>query len=170
MVPLRLIIEGRGACWTRRLPRLRSEEVLHSRCGGRMSRRNETKDSATWHVRARPQLSVMRFDNRPADRQPKPQTARFRGVESLFRESIPHPVQPLSTLRTPRYRDARKTRSRPACSALDGPDFHWQAHSSFPIAPRTRLLPLIGFLRVNYRLEKEGPFDPGEMILSGSIP
>src|SRR6266704_2987007 len=83
MVPLRLIIEGRGACWTRRLPRLRSEEVLHSRCGGRMSRRNETKDSATWHVRARPQSSVMRFDNRPADRQPKPQTARFRGVESL---------------------------------------------------------------------------------------
>src|SRR5205823_2042562 len=56
-----------------------------------------------------------------------------------FRESIPHPVQPLSTLRTPRYRDARKTRSRPACSALDGPDFHWQAHSSFPIAPRIRL-------------------------------
>src|SRR5216684_6700187 len=48
-----------------------------------MSRRNETKDSATWHVRARPQSSVMRFDNRPADRQPKPQTARFRGVESL---------------------------------------------------------------------------------------
>ena len=25
-------------------------------------------------------------------------------------------------------------------------------------------------VRVNYRLEKEGPFDPGEMILSGSIP
>jgi hypothetical protein len=25
----------------------------------------------------------MGFDNRPADRQPKPQTARFRGVESL---------------------------------------------------------------------------------------
>src|SRR5258706_1084563 len=48
-----------------------------------MSRRNETKDSATWHVGARPQLSVMRFDNRPADRQPKPQTARFRGVESF---------------------------------------------------------------------------------------
>ena len=57
-----------------------------------------------------------------------------------FRESIPHPVQPLSTLRTPRCRDARKTRSRPACSALDGPDFHWQAHSSFPIAPRTLAL------------------------------
>ena len=60
-----------------------------------------------------------------------------------FRESIPHPVQPLSTLRTPRRRDARKTRSRPACSALDGPDFHWQAHSSFPIAPRTRLPPWV---------------------------
>lgn len=60
-----------------------------------------------------------------------------------FRESIPHPVQPLSTLRTPRRRDARKTRSRPACSALNGPDFHWQAHSSFPLAPRTGLLPKV---------------------------
>src|SRR3954462_3092245 len=49
----------------------------------------------------------------------------------LFRESIPHPVRPLSTLRTPRCRDARKTRSRPACSALDGPDLHWQAHIGF---------------------------------------
>ena len=61
-----------------------------------------------------------------------------------FRESIPHPVQPLSTLRTPRRRDARKTRSLPACSALNGPDFHWQAHSSFPLAPRTGLLPEVG--------------------------
>src|ERR1700756_1278854 len=57
--------------------------VLHSRCGGRRSRRNEVKDSATWHIGACPQSSVMRFDNRPADRQPKPQTARFRGVESF---------------------------------------------------------------------------------------
>ncbi len=56
---------------------------------------------------------------------------------------MPHPVQPLSTLRTPRRRDARKTRSRPACSALNGPDFHWQAHSSFPLAPRIRLLPRV---------------------------
>src|SRR5712671_2112899 len=48
-----------------------------------MSRRNEAKDSAMWHVRARPQLSVMRFDNRPTDRQPKPQAARFRGIERL---------------------------------------------------------------------------------------
>src|SRR5215216_3621462 len=83
MVPFRLIIEGLGACWTRRLPRLRSEEVLHSRYGGRMNRHGEAKDSATWHVGARPQSSVMRFDNRPADRQPKPQTARFGAVESL---------------------------------------------------------------------------------------
>src|ERR1700688_4544790 len=81
MVPWRLTIEGQGACWTRRLPRRESEAALRSRCGGRMSRRNEAKDSATWHVRARPQSSVMRFDNRPADRQPKPQTARPRRVE-----------------------------------------------------------------------------------------
>src|SRR5206468_5237184 len=33
---------------------------------------------------------------------------------STFRGSIPHPAWLLSTLRTPRYRDARKTRSRPA--------------------------------------------------------
>src|SRR5271169_593666 len=56
---------------------------LQSQCGGRMSRRNEAKDSATWHVRARPQSSVMRFDDRTADRQAHPQTARLRGVESL---------------------------------------------------------------------------------------
>ncbi len=49
------------------------------------------------------------------------------------------PVHPLSTLQTPRYRDARTTHSRPACSALAGPDFHWQADISFPNAPRTTL-------------------------------
>src|SRR6266404_8675692 len=91
-------------------------------------------------------------------------------VAVLLAQKAPGALKTFESKQTPRYRDARKTRSRPACSALDGPDFHWQAHSSFPIAPRTRLLPLIGFLRVNYRLEKEGPFDPGEMILSGSIP
>src|SRR6201991_3737651 len=48
-----------------------------------MDWRNEAKDGATWHVRARPQPSVMRFDNRSANRQPKPQAARFGGVESL---------------------------------------------------------------------------------------
>src|ERR1700733_14981207 len=38
------------------------------RCGGRMSWRNEAKDSATWQVRARPQPPVMRFNYGPADR------------------------------------------------------------------------------------------------------
>ncbi len=32
-----------------------------------------------------------------------------------------------------------RTRPRPACSTLNGPDFHWQTHSSFPLAPRIRL-------------------------------
>src|SRR5882724_5170992 len=59
------------------------EAAFYSRCGGRTSRRSETKHSATWHIRAPPQLSVMRFDDRPADRQPKPQTAWLRGVERL---------------------------------------------------------------------------------------
>ena len=72
----------------------------------------------------------------------------------LFRESIPHPVQPLSTLRTPRRRDARKTRSRPACSALNGPDFHWQAHSSFPLAPRIRLSDKTSRLRPRHVVPK----------------
>ena len=74
----------------------------------------------------------------PLSRISRPARAAFAGAGAssasatcLFRESIPHPVQPLSTLRTPRCRDARKTRSRPACSALDGPDLHWQAHISF---------------------------------------
>ena len=68
---------------------------------------------------------------------------RSASATCRFRESIPHPVQPLSTLRTPRRRDARKIRSRPACSALNGPDFHWQAHSSFPLAPRIWLPPRV---------------------------
>src|SRR5882762_11018061 len=76
-------MEGQDVRRIRRLSRLRSEAAFNSRFGSRMSRRNEAKDSATWHIRARPQASVMRFDNRPADRQSKPQTARFRGVERL---------------------------------------------------------------------------------------
>ena len=76
-----------------------------------------------------------------------------------FRESIPHPVQPLSTLQTPRYRDARKTRSRPACSALNGPDFHWQAHSSFPLARRVAQ-PFLAFAPTDpiVRLSRNGLF------------
>ena len=38
---------------------------------------------------------------------------------STFRGSIPHPAWPLSTLQTPRCRDARKTRSRPARYGFD---------------------------------------------------
>src|SRR5713226_1176562 len=45
----------------------------------------------------------------------------------------------LSTLRTSCYRDARKTRCWPVCSTLTRPDFHRQADTSFPNAPRTRL-------------------------------
>src|SRR5208337_4011855 len=62
--------------------------------------------------------------------------------------------QPLSTLRTPRCRDARKTRSRPACSALNGPDLHWQAHSSFPLAPRIRLSDKTSRLRPRHVVPK----------------
>jgi hypothetical protein len=83
MLPLRLAIEDQRTCLSRRLPRRGSEAALHSRRGVRMSGRNEAKDRATRRVGAHPQSSVMGFDNRPADREPKPQTARFRGVESL---------------------------------------------------------------------------------------
>src|SRR5882672_3906715 len=72
------MIAGRDVCYMAD-PKRHS----HSRCGGRMSRRGETKDSATWHIRARPQLSMVRFDDRPADRQTKPQAAWLCGVERL---------------------------------------------------------------------------------------
>src|SRR5258707_11167077 len=54
-----------------------------SRCNVWMGRHGEFKCGAAGQVCAGPQASVMRFDNRPADRQSKPQTARFRGVERL---------------------------------------------------------------------------------------
>ena len=41
-----------------------SEATLYSRCDGGMRRYNEAEDSAMWRVRARPQSSVMRFNNR----------------------------------------------------------------------------------------------------------
>src|SRR5260370_27842252 len=46
----------------------------------------------------------------------------------------------LSTLRTSRYRDARKTCSWPVCSTLARPDLHRQADTSFPNAPCNVLL------------------------------
>ena len=42
-------------------------------------------------------------------------SASSASATSRFRESIPHAIRPLPTLRTPRYRDARRARSRPAC-------------------------------------------------------
>ena len=44
-----------------------------------------------------------------------------------FGATFPHPTQFLSTLRTPRYRDARKTRFRLVCSTLVGRDLHPRA-------------------------------------------
>ena len=46
----------------------RTSWPLQSRCCVRISRRSEANDSATWHVGACPQSSVMCFDNRAADR------------------------------------------------------------------------------------------------------
>src|SRR5262249_6559809 len=43
----------------------------------------ELKAGAAGQVRARPQSAAVSFDDRTADRQAHPQTARFRGVESL---------------------------------------------------------------------------------------
>src|SRR3979490_296565 len=68
---------GRVACSLGRLTSAASRRSVCARQQG------ELKAGAAGQVRARPQLSVMRFDNRPADRQPKPQAGRFRRVESL---------------------------------------------------------------------------------------
>src|SRR6266481_4285310 len=46
-------------------------------------RQGELKAGAAGQVRARPQTAAVRFDDRTADRQAQPQTARFRRVEGL---------------------------------------------------------------------------------------
>src|SRR2546425_7534088 len=56
-----------------------------------------------------------------------PRQAHF-GIPSI------DPVHPLSTLQTPRCRDACKTRSWSVCSTLTRPDFHRQVGISFPNA------------------------------------
>jgi hypothetical protein len=56
-----------------------------------------------------------------------PRQAHF-GIRSV------DPVHPLSTLQTPRHRDAWKTCSWPVCSTLARPDFHLQVAISFPNA------------------------------------
>ena len=71
--------------------------------------------------------SLVRFPARP------PRQAHF-GIRSA------DPMHLLSTLRTPRYHDTRKTCCWPVCSTLARPDFHRQADTSFPNAPRIRLL------------------------------
>jgi hypothetical protein len=70
--------------------------------------------------------SLVRFPARP------PQHAHF-GIRSI------DPVHLLSTLQTPRYRDACKTRCWSVCSTLTRPDFHQQADTSFPNAQRIGL-------------------------------
>src|SRR5216684_1538667 len=68
---------GRVAC---SLGRLTSAASRRSVCD---RRQGELKAGAAGQVRARPQSAAVRFDDRTADRQPKPQTVRFRGVERL---------------------------------------------------------------------------------------
>ncbi len=70
--------------------------------------------------------SLVRVPARP------PRHADF-GIQSI------DPMHLLSTLQTPRCRDACKTRSWSVCSTLTRPDFHRQADTSFPNAPSTRL-------------------------------
>jgi hypothetical protein len=72
---------------------------------------------------------------------PSAQTTASASTMSSFRGSIPHPVQSLCTLRTPRCRDARNTRYRAARYALPGRDLHPLDRASF--AWRTVRRPLI---------------------------
>src|SRR5713101_6510536 len=65
--------------------------------------------------------SLVRFPARP------PRHAHF-GIQSI------DPVHLLSTLQTPRYHDACKTRCWSVCSTLTRPDFHRQVDTSFPNA------------------------------------
>ena len=62
------------------LGRLTSAASRRSVCD---RRQGELKAGAAGQVRARPQSAAVRFDDRPADRQAHPQTARFRRVEGL---------------------------------------------------------------------------------------
>src|SRR5882672_569094 len=68
---------GRVAC---SLGRLTSAAPRRSVCD---RRQGELKASAAGQVRARPQSAAVRFDDRTADRQAHPQTAKLRRVEGL---------------------------------------------------------------------------------------
>src|SRR6478672_3231991 len=67
---------GRVAC---SLGRLTSAASRLSVCD---RRQGELKAGAAGQVRARPQSAAVRFDDRTADRQAHPQTARLRRVEA----------------------------------------------------------------------------------------
>src|ERR1700675_4896236 len=54
-----------------------------SRCAARLGGHCELKDGTTGLVGARPQSPTMRFDDRAANGETQPQTARFGRVESL---------------------------------------------------------------------------------------
>src|SRR5690349_17664645 len=62
---------------------------------------------------------------------PSANTTASASTTSSFRGSIPHPMQSLCTLRTPRCRDARNTRYRAARYALPGRDLHPLDRASF---------------------------------------
>src|SRR6266403_5182474 len=92
LVRLRLLshtrTRGRVACSSGRLTSTASRRSVCDR------RQGELKAGAAGQVRARPQPAAVRFDDRTADRQAHPQTARLRGVdgrenvlESLRREA-----------------------------------------------------------------------------------
>src|SRR5258705_3173886 len=68
---------GRVAC---SLGRLTSAASRRSVCD---RRQGELKAGAAGQVRTRPQSAAVRFDDRTADRQAHPQTARLRRVEGL---------------------------------------------------------------------------------------
>src|SRR5438552_19078168 len=70
--------------------------------------------------------SLVHFPARP------PRHAHF-GIRSI------DPMHLLSTLQTPCYRGACKTRCWSVCSTLTRPDFHRQADTSFPNAHRMGL-------------------------------
>jgi hypothetical protein len=77
---------GRAHLYTRSLRRLVvrvSGSTPQSGCATRVSRHRELKDGPAAQIRARPETSAMLFHNQVADRQPKPQAARFGRIEGL---------------------------------------------------------------------------------------
>jgi hypothetical protein len=80
-----------------------------------------------------------------------------------WKASIPHPMQSLCALQTPRHRDACNTRYRAARYTLPGRDFHPLDHASLPGAQCPDPLIEIFFqsLRVRLRLSASRHGDSG---------